>query len=329
MKRLLPLLPVGVLLAGLIAFPMAGAARTHSSPPPYTPATATVLVGLGQSDVSQGAGLIFAPKYLDITVGDTVVFRDVDALEPHTVTFGPMAMLKQIANNPFRPVAQKAGPPLLTINPKWLLPTAGHTYDGTGFASSGFMRVATPPYARSWSLTFTRPGTYHYICLVHGVVMSGVVIVHAQPPRSKLYRVQAGDGLAAYSDTTNQTAQDAFYPKRLTIHVGDTVEWAGAFHTVTFGPVASIDRLEKHVFMQVPQKSGPPLNVWNPQVAFPSGGATYAGTGFVSSGLLIPPQNAKAPPTYRLTFTRPGVYKYDCLLHPGMDGSITVLPVGA
>ena len=27
-----------------------------------------------------------------------------------------------------------------------------------------------------------------------------------------------------------------------------------------------------------------------------------------------------------LTFTKPGVYKYYCLVHPGMAGTITVLP---
>jgi plastocyanin len=31
----------------------------------------------------------------------------------------------------------------------------------------------------------------------------------------------------------------------------------------------------------------------------------------------------KAP--FTLTFTKPGVYKYYCLIHPGMAGTITVL----
>jgi plastocyanin len=68
--------------------------------------------------------------------------------------------------------------------------------------------------------------------------------------------------------------------------------------------------------------------VFNPKVAFPSGRHTYNGTGFVSSGILAlnAPQNSKVPPTYRLTFTRPGTYQYDCLVHPNMEGSITVLP---
>jgi plastocyanin len=157
--------------------------------------------------------------------------------------------------------------------------------------------------------------------------MDGYVIVHARPAQGKLYIVQAGDGAMAGNDKSNVTSNNAFFPQRLTIHVGDTVEWIGGFHTVAFGPVALRDQLEKQFVMPTPQTSGPPLLVLNSKVAFPSGSHTYNGVGFVSSGILAlnAPQNSKAPPTYRLTFTRPGTYEYDCLVHPNMEGSITVL----
>jgi plastocyanin len=35
---------------------------------------------------------------------------------------------------------------------------------------------------------------------------------------------------------------------------------------------------------------------------------------------------AAGPAKYTLTFTKPGTYEYGCLLHPHMDGTITVLP---
>jgi hypothetical protein len=78
----------------------------------------------------------------------------------------------------------------------------------------------------------------------------------------------------------------------------------------------------------MPQKSGPPLLVFNPKVAFPTGGATYDGTGFVNSGVLVlnVPPGSKAPPSFKLTFTKAGKYTYVCLLHPGMDATITVVP---
>jgi plastocyanin len=143
-----------------------------------------------------------------------------------------------------------------------------------------------------------------------------------------MYIVQAGDSLAAINDRFNNTTNDSFYPRHLTIHVGDTVEWIGGFHTVTFGPDATRHQLEQNVFVLVPQKSGPPKLVFNSKVAFPSGGSTYNGTGFVNSGVLAlnTPPNSKAPPSFKLTFTAAGTFDYDCLVHPGMDGTITVAP---
>lgn len=91
-----------------------------------------------------------------------MLFKDVDALEPHIVTFGPMALLKQLSHDFVTPMPQKNGPPVLAINAKAFKPTMGHIYDGTGYANSGFLRSG-----QSWSLTFTKPGMYKYYCLLH------------------------------------------------------------------------------------------------------------------------------------------------------------------
>ena len=58
----------------------------------------------------------------------------------HTVTFGPDADLRAVEQHFVVPVAQKAGPPLLTINPKAALPAGGTAYDGTGWVNSGFLQ---------------------------------------------------------------------------------------------------------------------------------------------------------------------------------------------
>lgn len=285
----------------------------------------TVLVGTGKLEVSQGSLLGYTPKYLDVTVGDKVTWRSIDELEPHTVSFGPLALLKDLTRkDQLVSVPQKAGPPLLAFNPKVALPTTSDTYDGTGYANSGVMAGG-----RSWSLTFTRPGMYQYVCLIHGMVMAGFVIVHpAQPRHSTLYHVMAGDGPQAAGDQANATTNDAFYPYQLTIHVGETVQWMGGFHTISFGPAAMLMQLQKSFVMPTPQRNGPPLFVINPKAAFPSGGATYDGTGFVNSGILpfTVPKGSTAPPSFKLTFTKAGTYRYVCLVHPGMDGSITVIP---
>jgi plastocyanin len=319
MRRFLPLLAITVLLISFAPGVITRAAQVHARArvAPNAPATHVVSVGFGGD--RGGEAIIFTPKYIDVAVGDTVIWRDVDGLEPHTVALGPMSLLKKLTQDNIMQLPHKR----LGLNPKVANATRGNTYDGTGFATSGFLTKG-----KTWRLTFTRPGTYHYLCLIHGEPMDGYVIVHARPARGKLYKVQAGDGPMAGNDKSNVTQDMAFFPQRLTIHVGDTVEWTGFFHTVAFGPEALRDQLEKNFLMRTPQQSGPPLLVFHPKVAFPSGSHTYNGTGFVSSGILAlnAPQNSKAPPTYRLTFTRPGTYEYDCLVHPNMEGSITVLP---
>ena len=87
---------------------------------------------------------------------------------------------------------------------------------------------------------------------------------------------------------------------------------------------ARLAQIEKNFVVPVPQRSGAPLLTINPKAALPFGGKTYDGTGFVSSGFLTPQGNS--PAKYTLTFPKPGTFDYDCLVPPGMDGSITVLP---
>jgi plastocyanin len=101
-----------------------------------------------------------------------------------------------------------------------------------------------------------------------------------------------------------------FYPSILTIHVGDTVVWTQVdyvdVHTVTFVPQG----------MKIPE-FGEPLSF-----AKIGNGSYYNGSGYYNSGIMFPMQ------TYQLTFTKPGVYTYVCLLHDsmGMIGQIIVLP---
>jgi hypothetical protein len=61
------------------------------------------------------------------------------------------------------------------INPQIAFPDGRTSYDGTGYINSGLdvLRQDQGPYI----LTFTKPGTYDYVCAVHGIVMKGKVIV--------------------------------------------------------------------------------------------------------------------------------------------------------
>jgi plastocyanin len=107
-----------------------------------------------------------------------------------------------------------------------------------------------------------------------------------------------------------------FAPVNITVNAGDTVTW-------------SLDSTEFHdVFFtgggQPPDfvQPGPDGVFVNPDVAFPQGGSSYDGKGVAGSGLLNKGQ------TYSLTFPDAGTYTYYCAIHPGMVGSIQVVPSG-
>jgi plastocyanin len=312
-----------LLLAGALALGLGGAglsrvALGHGAAAPTAPATHLVTAGFGDSG---GYANTFAPQVQEIYAGDTVTWQIGGALEPHTVTFGPPALIEKLAAGIVTPIMQKNGPPIIAFNKQAAFPTKDPTYDGSGFANSGLLDGK----GKRWSLTFTRPGTYKYFCLIHYVpghaasAMQGEVVVHPRPAASHAYVVSMG---SQHDTVTNGT--DAFNPRHLTIHAGDSVTWVGLFHTVTFGPDAVRTQVEKHFVIPVPQKSGPPLLTINPRAALPAGGSSYDGTGWVNSGFLTP--KGPGPDKYTLTFSKPGTYEYDCLVHPRMDGTITVQP---
>jgi plastocyanin len=98
----------------------------------------------------------------------------------------------------------------------------------------------------------------------------------------------------------------AFFPSVVTIHEGDTVTW--------LQPAGK----EAHTVTILAPGQKPPAN---PVVqAKPSGGHVVNGPGYYNSGLLFPGQ------TYSLTFKKPRIYPYRCLLHDdlGMLGKVIV-----
>ncbi len=125
-------------------------------------------------------------------------------------------------------------------------------------------------------------------------------------------------GIGADSPDHGIQAQD-FFPRTITIDAGDTITWtmtADFAHTVSFLSGA------RPPDIALPRAGG--KLEFNPLIALPQGGRTYAGRGLASSGFL----EGKGK-TYTLTFTRPGRYRYDCLIHPGMAGTVIVQPRGA
>lgn len=112
------------------------------------PSTSTVLSFLSGDRLNSTS--------VTVKAGTTVTWVNLSNNEPHTVTF-PVAgqPLPPLPGDPFTP------------------PIGGSTYDGSAVTNSGMMYPG-----QQYSLTFTKPGTYSYLCLFHDQLgMLGTVIV--------------------------------------------------------------------------------------------------------------------------------------------------------
>ena len=121
----------------------------------------------------------FLPPRIQVNVGDTVTWNNPTPV-PHTITFNlppsPPGAPPFLAPEP-----QAGGPPLLVLAPSVLFPAGPKSFDGTGYVNSGFIGTGEEATGgRSYSLTFTKAGTYAYICVLHADQgMAGVVEVVA------------------------------------------------------------------------------------------------------------------------------------------------------
>jgi plastocyanin len=288
----------------------------------------------------------YFPRVLTVRAGDTVRWR--------------FAGITSITFDAFRPLREHflpgPEPGDLTLGPGWFPqgpagPDA--VFDGTVVASSG---VAQPPVdaAPPYRLTFTRPGLYAYVDVIHpgtsGVVQvlpAGAALPESPAQASARGRQELEVVLSALRDQVAGTAPvrqpgpagtavyvvsaavstglgagaNRYLPADLTVRRGDTVVWTNgddfAPHTVTFTSGEAMPPfLEPR-----PQPGGPPLVVAPARSVAPAGGTVYTGSGFLNSG-LIGYGNA-----FAVTFDAPpGRYAYACVLHAAQNhaGTVTV-----
>jgi len=147
------------------------------------------LAGLDLPDVPRAFVSQFYPAVIRTGVGQKVTWTFIGV---HTVSFGVPADATSVFVSP-----PGGG---LRINPKAALPAGGPgeeslpettspppagappeiidggTYDGLGFKSSGVIESFPDPGMAGYSLTFTKAGTYPYLCTIHPG-MGGVVFV--------------------------------------------------------------------------------------------------------------------------------------------------------
>jgi plastocyanin len=139
----------------------------------------------------------------------------------------------------------------------------------------------------------------------------------------------------AHPTHINHLDLNGFFPTTTQIHVGDSVNFSiNGFHTVTFlapgqappppivpgvNPVTGqLDAAKLPLWF-----NGQPQQVINPAIAFPSGEKIYGGSGLLNSGIPTP----GAPPVpFVVKFTKTGAFTFNCVVHPGMKGVVSVLP---
>ena len=332
-----------------------GPAMAAASPANAAPHTYTVLVGW--ENPHQGIGLMaYFPDDLTVHVGDTVHWLQ-NSNEIHTVTFlGGLP----IADVPLIIPGPEGGFSPLMFNPKAVFPTAppaGGLSDTITFVNSGLMGRETGQ-ARDFTVKFSAAGTYDYLCLVHGEMMSGHINVVAAgtaipSPQQAMAQgrrqiaallsqvpavqraanmqivpsVKNADGAMTHTVkigyASGQIDLMQFFPDKLRVRPGDTVHWElspynDAPHTVTF--LNGTDDPPLAVFVD-------PLLYLNPEVLFPAGFGTLTRTGMYNSGLLTPGTLA-TDYTLKIGPMAPGLLPYQCLLHDtsGMKGTLMVLP---
>jgi len=305
----------------------------------------------------------FFPSATEIHVGDSVSWA-INGF--HTVTFlakGQPAPPLIITSGaiPLSGKLDAAGAPLWfngqptqIINPQAAAPAGGKAYNGSGFLNSGLPGGGPP---KPFVVKFTKAGTFTFNCLVHPG-MKGVVKVL---PKGKsvpsvkqdlaaaslqeaadrvkaraLAKVHPGAAtVLAGNDGSGPVAWLRFFPSNLKIKAGSSVEFKISskreVHTITFGPSAYTSKIEETFTAPLPGGSGPPTIGVNPLGGYPSDppplppytGSNH-GNGFEGSGVLS--LGGPLPSSIKITFTKPGVYNFECVVHENMDGKITVTP---
>jgi plastocyanin len=278
----------------------------------------------------------------------------------HTVTFLPQTATVDVPDptHPYTGFADAAGAPFwfngqpsLEIPPQNAFPQGGGSTDGTQYRTSGLSAPTFKPY----QLTFTKAGTFAYLCMIHPGMEGSVRVVGANRPipsaradrktrTAELTRALArARQLAKFKPKGNRVVAGhdsvpvswfRFFPSRRTIRAGQTVHFSissdSEIHTVAFGPAAYRAALAKELVMVQPQPSGPPRLQFNPQIFLPSDPTlppytgTNHGNGFLNTGVMDTDPASPPPPSADITFTTPGTYRFECTVHPGMRARIRV-----
>jgi plastocyanin len=148
--------------------------------------------------------------------------------------------------------------------------------------------------------------------------------------------VYAGPPVAKAKAMPPDSTGNAFYPRSVSVNAGGKVAFKiGGLHNVIFapgsrpaGPFHAPDPARPVVGAKDPAGAdlwfnGRPGWFIEPSHVLPSGDKVVDGRSLDVSGIF---QGQGAPPDYVVKFPKAGRYAYLCSIHPGMKGTVKVLP---
>jgi plastocyanin len=286
----------------------------------------------------------YFPGVVKVRPGDTLVFTNKAAGTPHTITFG----LKNDNSNRPAPVTQAGAPNPVAFGPCFTdadlaagatacptppNPANAPAFGGKGFWNSGVIANNTPNTSPKVTVKLGDSipvGLYKYVCLLHSYMAGAIKVMPKDKQRLSPTAESANGDAAATKAVTSAAALkppaaqpgkvtagwgdrvvaiNGFDPATISAKVGELVTWTAANpyepHTVTF----------QSTFTSPEQ----------PGALAPAGvasGGSYT-SGLTSSGIFGPPPFFPSA-SFSLKFSKAGTYKYVCVLHPGMAGTVTV-----
>ena len=312
---------------------------------------------LGEATIANA----FFPSKLTVNVGDTVAFQPAGF---HTVNLpkkgdGPLAFLAPTGEKAAN-VTDAAGAAFwfngqdqIGPNPAIFANAAygkSLSYNGAKGIESGLPAEKPKPM----KVKFTKAGSWKVYCDIHPgmeatvkVVKKGAAVPSAKQDAAAVKQqadavVKAGKDLEQTNPGANTVDLGVaakggveyfgMVPANLTVAPGTTVKFQmtkGSYevHTASFGP--GNPQTEPASYLGAIAKSVESPTV-DPRLVYPSDvtpvavNAALHGNGFWNSGALDVDKNTPSPESSSVKFDAAGTYKYYCLIHPFMVGTVTV-----
>lgn len=306
----------------------------------------------------------YYPSIVRVRVGDSVKFEPYgfhnadfpkqggkpdEFLVPDGTTTG----VNDAAGNPF----WFNGQPMLAFNPVLLNSKFGKTvtFDPKKGLNSGLPLEDKP---KPMTVKFTKKGSFTYFCAVHAGMKGQVQVKarNARIPSAKGVKSDVAKQIAKHKKDaasllktkapTNTVLVGAvkgvvntfqFYPDELSVPAGTTVEFKMPanymdVHSATFGPgvPASPDKDPTGYIGEIAKSfESPKLDsrgIYSSEApgTFASFTTALHGNGFWNSGVLDASSATPLPRSNKVTFGQAGTFRFMCIIHPFMQGTIKV-----